>query len=57
MWVYFYIEHIQKKKKRKKRRGIFTSLSNTKLVFPIMITDMPMKTCLMEINEKYCSTQ
>lgn len=41
MWVYFYIDQVHKK--WKKWRGMFTSLSNTKLVFPIMITDMPIK--------------
>lgn len=47
MWFFFYIEHVQKKKS-----AIFTSLSNTKFIFPIIVTDMPIKTCLMEINEK-----
>lgn len=50
MWVFFNIEHVQKKKKKKS--AIFTSLSNTKFIFPIIVTDMPIKTCLMEINEK-----
>lgn len=41
MWVYFYIDQVHEK--MKKMRGMFTWLSNTKLILPIMITNMPIK--------------
>lgn len=39
-------------KKPNRKSGVFTSLSDTKFMFPIVVTDMPIKTCLMEINER-----